>query len=151
MKRAFWPKATSSTYCLLPLVSKRMESVMMNGVVVLLGSTVTSAKINILSLAAISTLVIERVDLPLIFNLKCDALPLAKAMDEIFIFWLWLLYTINWRVLEPTVVKTVSNKTVSPEKANLAELSVNKTSFLQEKRVVINKSAGSRILILFIL
>jgi hypothetical protein len=56
-------------------------------------------------------------------------------MLEIFIFCLLLFITLMFRVAEPIVVKTVSNKTESCEKRILAPESVINLSFLHEHKL----------------
>ena len=56
-------------------------------------------------------------------------------MFDIFIRWLLLFITRMFRVLDPTDVKTVSNKTESCEKRILALESVINLSFLHETRL----------------
>jgi len=58
--------------------------------------------------------------------------PPAKCIDDILIFLLFVLYIFSCFVVEPTVVKTVSNRIESFEKFILYDWSVAKSSFLQD-------------------
>ena len=68
------------------------------------------------SLALISRSLNSTPGTPLTFNLKMEFVPPANLMLDILILLLCLLYILNFRVLDPTVVNTVSKNRVSVSK-----------------------------------
>ena len=114
-----------------------MESVTTKGRFVLPGSTVTSAYTHIESLARISRSLNSTPGTPLTFNLKIEFVPPANFMLEILILLLCLLYILNFRVLDPTVVNTVSKNRVSVSKDTASLVFVVMLSFLQANKAKI--------------
>src|SRR4051812_5475999 len=92
---------------------------------------VTSAKINMLSLAPISISLKLFPGVPSTFKRKSEPLPLAIRMFEIFKGRSLVLYTVNICVALPTVVNTVSKIIVSSENFKLTFDPVANSSFLQ--------------------
>ena len=94
-----------------------------------MGLTVTSAKIYMLSLGAISRSVWLSAGIPSTLILKRDWLPCSKYILDILILSLCGLYTFRIRVAEPSWVKTVSKRSVSVENEMLSSGFVVKRSF----------------------
>ena len=121
---------------MFPLVIKIIESCIIIGEFSPLGSTFTSIKTKRLSFEGISISVKYLSDVPLILILKFELSPLAKRIDEMLIFELFLLYILNCFVVEPIVVNTVSNITVSVENFNLASGEEIISSLLHENSII---------------
>jgi hypothetical protein len=64
-------------------------------------------------------------------------------MEDIIIFWLWVLRTLKCCVAEPMLVNTVSNNTESVENSSFADEDKSAESFLQEKPL--NSAAAIKI------
>ena len=112
----------------------------------MLWSMVTSTKIKRLSFPGISTSENWFPEIPSTLILNAEEDPPANLMEEIFIRFLLLLYTLRYCVVDPMVVKTVSNKTVSAENANIADGSSRSASFLQALARTITPRKKSNIL-----
>src|SRR5690242_15602445 len=88
-----------------------------------------------LSCAGISMLVASFTCIPSMFNRHVAAFPSARRISLTTIFLLLGLCTVKYSVVEPRVVKTVSNVSVSVEKESLSAGLVVIKSFLQEERI----------------
>tara|TARA_B100000963_G_scaffold301360_1_gene274003 strand:+ start:36 stop:380 length:345 start_codon:yes stop_codon:yes gene_type:complete len=86
------------------------------------------------SFARISRLLNSIPGTPLTFNLKIEFVPPANLILDILMLLLWWLYILNFRVLEPTVVNTVSKKRVSLSNDTVSHELVVKISFLQANK-----------------
>lgn len=89
------------------------------------------------SLARISRSLNSTPGTPLTFNLKIEFVPPANLMLDILILLLWWLYILNFRVLDPTVVNTVSKNRVSVSKDTASLVFVVMLSFLQANKAKI--------------
>ena len=106
------------------------DSSIIRGLLPLLGSMVTSTKINMLSFSSISIFSNKTPASPLTLILKGEFVPWAKWTEVMLILPLFELYTLKYFVVDPIVVNSVSNNNVSEEKLNFASECVNSISFL---------------------
>jgi hypothetical protein len=106
---------------------------MSSGLLELLGLTVTSTKMNKLSFPAMRTSPVLTTGSPSTLIRNGEALPPAKRIEETEMVRLDVLKILKRRVVEPTVVKTVSKTIVSCENNKLASGSSFSGSFRQEK------------------
>jgi len=108
---------------------------------------------KMLSCPSISTSLTEEAGVPSMFRLKTELLPPPKRIEDIWSLLALLLCTINRWVTDPTVVKTVSKKTVSVENVSFNEGFESILSFFLQEETVISARiiSGIRLNLLILL